>query len=50
MYNISQFTESKLDRVRGGFCGILLNHLITTGNYAYNYCTLKIQLFTGLFQ
>ncbi len=30
VYN-SQFTESKLDRVTGGFCGILLNYLITTG-------------------
>ncbi len=30
-YN-SQFAESKLDRVTGGFCGILLNHLITAGS------------------
>ncbi len=30
-YN-SQFAESKLDRVTGGFCGILLNRLITTGS------------------
>ena len=29
-YN-SQFAESKLDWVTGGFCGILLNHLITAG-------------------
>ncbi len=29
-YN-SQFAESKLDRVTGGFCGILLNRLITAG-------------------
>ncbi len=30
-YN-SQFAESKLDRVTGGFCGILLNRLITAGS------------------
>ncbi len=30
-YN-SLFAESKLDRVTGGFCGILLNHLITAGS------------------
>ncbi len=30
-YN-SQFTESKLNRVAGRFCGILLNHFITTGS------------------
>ncbi len=28
----SQFAESKLDRVTGGFCGILLNRLITAGS------------------
>ncbi len=28
----SQFAESKLDRVRGGFCDILLNRLITAGS------------------
>ncbi len=27
-----QFAESKLDRVTGGFCGILLNRLITAGS------------------
>ncbi len=30
-YN-SQFAESKLDRVTGRFCGILLNRLITAGS------------------
>ncbi len=30
-YN-SQFAESKWDRVTGGFCGILLNRLITAGS------------------
>ncbi len=30
-YN-SQFAESKLDRVTGGFCGILLNRLIAAGS------------------
>ncbi len=30
-YN-SQFAESKLDRLTGGFCGILLNCLITAGS------------------
>ncbi len=30
-YN-SQFAESKLDRVTGGFCGIILNRLITAGS------------------
>ena len=31
-YNSQFAPESKLDRVKGGFCGILLNHLITSGS------------------
>ncbi len=43
-YN-SQFAESKLDRVTGGFCGILLNRLITVRSIAQYFLFLALDLY-----
>ncbi len=46
-YN-SQFAESKLDRVTGGFCGILLNRLITAGSCGTAPLTAPVKQFKAV--